>query len=98
MAWLNHIKSKNHFTTVKLALKRADEIVLADDRTSSRLGKVAESVIRLNGQFEHIHSDKASEFVNSKCKVLVPDGGIYDSNVQRLLVRSGCLSLSLIHI
>lgn len=85
-------KTQQHFTTARAVLKQADELVLADKHAPDQLERLTESVTRLNSRLGQIDSDKTAGFVNGGCKILVPDGGIYDSNVQRLLALSGCLS------
>jgi len=87
----SYTKTQYHVAAARTALKHADELVLADIRDPRQLKISAESVTQLNGLLEQIDSDDAAEFVNGDCRVLVPDGGIYDSNVQRLLALSGCL-------
>jgi hypothetical protein len=84
-------KTQHHFMAARTALKRADELVLADKHDPVQLERLTESVTRLNRRLGQIDSDRTAKFVNGDCRVLVPDGGIYDSNVQRLLALSGCL-------
>ncbi len=84
-------KTQQHFADSRAILKHTDKLVLADERDPNRLGKLCESVTQLNEQLGQIDSDQKAKFVNGDCRILVPDGGIYDRNVQRLLVRSGCL-------
>jgi len=86
------IKTQYHFTAARTALKRADELVLADKHEPDQLERLTESVTRLNSQLGQVDSDGTTEFVNGDCRILAPEGGIYDSNVQRLLALSGCLS------
>jgi hypothetical protein len=85
-------KTQHHFTAARSALKCADELVLSNKHNPDQLKRLSETVTRLNSQLEQIDSDTTAEFVNCDCRILVPDGGIYDSNVQRLLALSGCLS------
>jgi len=87
----SYTKTQHHFTDARVILKRADELVLADIRDLNQLKRLAESVTRLNSQLGQIDSNRTVEFVNGDCKILSPDGGIYDSNVQRLLALSSCL-------
>jgi len=87
----SYTKTQNHFIATRTLLKQADELVLANKQDPSQWGKLIESVTRLNSRLEKIDSDKTAEFVNGDCRILAPDGGIYDSNVQRLLALSGCL-------
>lgn len=88
----SYTKTQHHFAAARTALKQADALVLADKHDPVQLERLTESVTRLNSRLRQIDSDRASEFVNGDCKILVPEGGIYDSNVQRLLALSGCLS------
>jgi Protein of unknown function (DUF4238) len=88
----SYTRTQHHFTSARTVLKQADELVLADKHDPDQLKRLTESVTLLNSRLGQIDSDRTSEFVNGDCRILVPDGGIYDSNVQRLLVLSGCLS------
>lgn len=85
-------KTLQHFTAARAVLKQADTLVLADKHDPVQLHRLTESVTRLNSQLGQIDSDRTTEFVNGDCRILVPHGGFYDSNVQRLLALSGCLS------
>lgn len=87
----SYTKTQDHFATIRTVLKHADELVLANKGDPDQLERLNKSVIRLNSQLGKIDSDKTAKFVNSDCKILAPDGGIYDSKVQRLLAMSGCL-------
>lgn len=88
----SYTKSQDHFSAVRKTLKQADELVLTNKHDPARLESLSETVARLNVLLGNIDSDGTAEFVNGDCRILVPDGGIYDSNVQRLLALSGCLS------
>lgn len=85
------IKSQQHFTTSRSILELADKLVLADERTPKQLENLSDLIDRLNIKLGEIDANEEAEFVNGDCKILVPDGGIHDNNVQRLLIRSGCL-------
>lgn len=87
----SYTKTQHHFTATRIALKKADELILGDIRDNIQLESLTESVTRLNSRLDHIDSDRTAEFMNGDCKILAPEGGIYDRNVQRLLVRSGCM-------
>ncbi|AUZ84772.1 DUF4238 domain-containing protein [Methylophaga nitratireducenticrescens] len=84
-------KSQHHFTTARSVLKYADELVLKENYESKQLGKVIDLVSRLNSQLGQVDSDKTDGFMNVDCKILAPQGGFYDSKVQRLLALSSCL-------
>lgn len=85
-------KTQHHFTAARTALKHADELVLADKHDPDQLERLTKSVTRLNSRLGQIDSDRTAEFVNGDCRILAPEGGIYDSNVHRLLALSGCLT------
>lgn len=87
----SYTKTLHQFSAARATLKMADEMVLANNRASTELERVKQSVIGLNSQLREIDGDKTARFVNGDCRILVPDGGIYDRYVQRLLARSGCL-------
>lgn len=84
-------KTRHHFSEARVALKHADKLVFANIRDPMQLGRTAESIGRLNRLLGQIDADETSEFLNGDCRVLVPDGGFHDNNVQRLLALSGCL-------
>ncbi len=84
-------KTQHHFTPVRKVLKHTDELVLADKYDPDQLERLSKEISRLNSRLEQIDSDGTAEFVNADCRILAPKGGIYDSNVQRLLALSGCL-------
>jgi hypothetical protein len=88
----SYTKTQHHFSAARTALKHADELVLSDENEPDQLERLAESVSRLNSRLGQIDSDETTEFVNGDCRILAPEGGIYDSNVQRLLAISGCLN------
>lgn len=87
----SYTKTQHHFTAARTVLKNVDELVLADKHNPDQLDRLTESVTRLNSRLEQIDSDETAEFVNGDSMILAPEGGIYDSNVQRLLALSGCL-------
>lgn len=84
-------KTQHHFAAARTTLKQVDELVLADENDLAQLERLTASVSRLNSQLGKIDSDRTAKFVNCDCKILAPDGGFYDSKVQRLLALSGCL-------
>jgi len=86
-----YVKSQQHFTTSRSILERADKLVLANERNPEQLEQLSKLIDNSNNKLGEIDSDEKTSFVNGDCKALVPDGGIYDKHVQRLLVRSRCL-------
>lgn len=86
-----YTKTQHHFAAARSALKHADKLVLADIHNPDLLDRLTESVTQLNSRLGKIDGDKTTAFVNGDCRIIAPEGGIYDSNVQRLLVLSGCL-------
>jgi uncharacterized protein YchJ len=87
----SYTKTQHHFTTARAVLKHADGLVLAGKNDPEQLESLTESVTRLNRRLGQIDSDETAAFVNADCRILAPDGGIYDSKIQRLLALSGCL-------
>lgn len=87
----SYTKSQYHFATTRKILKLADELVLANNCTPTQLEKVTSSVIKLNSKLVKIDHDKGAKFINGDCRTIVPEGGIYDSSVQRLLALSCCI-------
>jgi hypothetical protein len=87
----DNTKSFSFVTDPFYFLKNVDELVLAGNHDPVYLERLAESVTQLNSRLGQIDSDETAEFVNVDSRILAPEGGIYDSNVQRLLALSGCL-------
>ncbi|WP_081659421.1 DUF4238 domain-containing protein [Thioalkalivibrio sp. ALE17] len=85
------IKSQKHFAAYRAVLKHADQLVLKGENDPNRLNRLSESATRVKKKLERIDASETAESLNGDCRILVPDGGIYDINVQRLLARSGCI-------
>lgn len=80
-------KSQKYFSTTRRLLKLADRMVLDNNRNAARLTLIAGQALNFT---EHL--DQVTESVILKSlKISSPDGGFYDTNVQRLLARSSCL-------
>ncbi|WP_253824921.1 hypothetical protein [Vibrio chagasii] len=76
-------KSQGHFATARNLLKTADRMVLDDNRNAARLaGQAFDFMGQLGQVIEPLRIDTL--------KILSPDGGFYDTHVQRLLARSSC--------
>lgn len=84
-------KTQLHFADARAVLKDADNLLLKGNHGVDELEKLSRRVAQLNVRLREIDLDEASELVNRACRVIAPEGGIYDSKVQRLLARSGCL-------
>lgn len=87
----SHNKSQQHFDATRAALKYVNRLVFEDNHELDKLEYANKLVTRLNAKLGEIDSDKASDFINADCSILAPEGGFYDSKVQRLLALSGCL-------
>jgi hypothetical protein len=87
----SYTKTQHHFPAVRSVLKQADALVLADEHDPVQLERLTGSVTRLNSRLEQIDSARTAEFVNGDCRILAPEGGIYDGKVQRLLALSSCM-------
>lgn len=79
-------KSQHHFATVRDLMKSADRMILDNDRDPAKLTRLADQVKKFIGQIGQAVEPVAS----SSLKILSPDGGLYDTHVQRLLARSSC--------
>ena len=80
-------KSQSYFSTLRDLLKSADRLVLQNIRNTDDLAQLTNQFSNLTKQIEHA----AESLRMAHLKVLSPDGGFYDANVQRLLMRSSCL-------
>lgn len=70
-------------------LKSIDKLILEKNCDNSLLNKMNRKVDYLNNKLKWTSK---SEIKLSPLKILSPHGGIYDSNVHRLLIRSSCTS------
>lgn len=76
-------KSQGHFATARNLLKAADRMVLDNNRNVTQLKNQAFDFMRQLGQV-------TDPLRIETLKILSPDGGFYDTHVQRLLARSSC--------
>ena len=80
-------KSQRQFTTARNLMRLADRMVLYNDRDAAKLNRLADQAKNFVDQI-----GRAVEPVTtSTLEILSPDGGFYDTYVQRLLARSSCL-------
>ena len=82
-----YVKSQGYFSTTRNWLKTVDKMVLNNDCNTEQL-------IRLGGQASDLIQKLELTIEPSlfhQLRVLSPEGGFYDANVQRLLLRSACL-------
>ncbi|HAS8622697.1 TPA: DUF4238 domain-containing protein [Vibrio vulnificus] len=80
-------KSQRHFAIARNLIQTADRMVLGDDRDVAKLTRLAGQARELVDQLGQVND----QLVTSSFKVLSPEGGFYDTNVQRLLAQSRCL-------
>ena len=80
-------KSQGDFAIARNWLKATDQIVLGNNSNSAQLTRIAsrarDSINRLEQVSEPLRL--------ASLRILSPEGGLYDANVQRLLTRSSCL-------
>ena len=81
------LKSQGNFATARNWLKTTDQMVLDNNRNTGQLTRLAEQASDLMGRLELI----TEPFLLPQFRISSPEGGFYDANVQRLLVRSSCL-------
>ena len=80
-------KSQGHFMTARNWLKAADRMVLRNEHGDTQLKRLeaqASSLVDKLGQ-------PTQDLRLPQFTIMTPEGGLYDSNVQRLLVQSSCL-------
>lgn len=80
-------KSQGHFATTRKLLKKADWMVLNNNRNSAQVAKLVDQVSKLSERLGQVSEPLRVE----RLRISSPEGGFYDANVQRLLVRSSCL-------
>lgn len=80
-------KSQQEFSTARSIMQSIDRLILNNDRETAKLSHLAEQASNAIAQFKH--NDNA-DLAISEVKILSPEGGFYDTNVQRLLAQSNC--------
>lgn len=81
-------KSQGHFATARTWLKTADKMVLDNNHDPELLTRLAGHANKFQEQIGQLKEP----FELERFMILSPEGGFYDTNVHRLLVRSNCLS------
>ncbi|WP_216655521.1 DUF4238 domain-containing protein [Vibrio sp. Vb339] len=81
-------KSPSIFASTRNLVKAADHMIWSNDRDTTKLDKLAGQALELTNQLQQADG----QLVTRSFKALSPDGGLYDTSVQRLLVRSSCLA------
>lgn len=81
-------KSQGNFANVRNWLKTTDQMVLGNNHNTGQLTQLAGQASDLMGQLEQI----IEPLLLHQFRISSPEGGFYDANVQRLLVRSSCLN------
>lgn len=79
-------KSQNHFATARNLMKAIDRMVLQNDQDAYKLTQLSSQATMFIDQLRQV----VEPLVTTSLKVLSPEGGFYDTNVQRLLARSSC--------
>lgn len=80
-------KSKGNFAKARNWLKTTDQMVLDNNRNNGQLTRLAGQASDLMNRLQQmIEPSLLPSF-----RISSPEGGFYDANVQRLLVRSSCL-------
>jgi hypothetical protein len=80
-------KSQYHFATARNIMKSIDNLVFNNKQDDVNLNHLAGQAKNLNDELGRIENDL---FETRKLRIISPDGGFYDSNVQRLLALSSC--------
>ncbi|WP_421860793.1 DUF4238 domain-containing protein [Marinobacter salarius] len=79
-------KSQGAFSKTRDLMKSADLMVMNDDQDNSKLADLSCKGTILSDEIERMKESVALE----PLKILSPEGGFYDLQVQRLLARSSC--------
>jgi len=79
-------KSQNHFAAARNLMKAIDRMVLENDQDAFKLTQLSSQATTFIDQLSQV----AEHLVTTSLQVLSPEGGFYDTNVQRLLARSNC--------
>lgn len=79
-------KSQHQFATVRNLMRSMDAMVLNDDRSTAKLNLLADQAQNIG----ELIGQAADPENTSALEILSPEGGLYDTNVQRLLARSSC--------
>lgn len=82
-----YVKSQGKFSTARNWLKTVDKMVLNNDCHAAQLMRLGEEACNIMKEFEL--NIEPSLF--RQLRILSPNGGFCDANVQRLLLRSSCL-------
>ena len=80
-------KSNGLFSECRDFLKSANHLVMNDDRDSSKISRLTNQAATLQQRILQAHEHDRIVSL----EILSPSGGLYDANVQRLLVRSSCM-------
>ncbi|WP_447507160.1 DUF4238 domain-containing protein [Acinetobacter oleivorans] len=81
------IKTQGQIYKYREILKRADQIILNDDKDMNRINCMTNQILNHERELKH----KSSLTKTRKLKIISPSGGFYDKNVQRLLAQSSCM-------
>lgn len=79
-------RSPGQFAALREIMKSADRMVLDNDRDADKLKHLTDQVTRFISKIGKTIDPKSTNPIT----ILSPEGGFYDSNVQRLLALSGC--------
>lgn len=83
----NFNKSQGCFDTVRNILRDVDGMVLGNNHNIERLNFIECEVLNFIEQLNQV----AEPLLTKSLSISSPNGGFYDANVQRLLIRSSCL-------
>ncbi|MGT2549632.1 DUF4238 domain-containing protein [Acinetobacter geminorum] len=81
------IKTQGQIYKYREILKKADQIILNDDKDMNRINCMTNQILNHERELKH----KSSLTKTRKLKIISPSGGFYDKNVQRLLAQSSCM-------
>ncbi|MEK7738666.1 MAG: hypothetical protein AAB326_01340, partial [Pseudomonadota bacterium] len=82
------IKSQAGISTFRDILKKVDHIISNNHQDMEKLTVITNQISNIKEEFQ----DTSSLVRTMDLKIVSPDGGFYDKNVQRLLARSSCIN------
>lgn len=79
-------KSQNQYFSARNFMRSVDLMVLNNDRNAAKLNMMTDQAKSIIGQM----GQAVDQVATSTLEILCPEGGLYDTHVQRLLARSSC--------
>ncbi|MFG0400718.1 DUF4238 domain-containing protein [Pseudomonas sp. zjy_11] len=79
-------KTQGPFATLRQLMRTTDCMILSNDRNAEKIKSISDQATA----FMNLIKDTTNHNNHCSLNILSPEGGLYDTNVQRLLARSNC--------